>query len=933
MDNNKAEKDESKRRRRPPVLFLWFDNASVNKSECVFRFCAFLVFCGIFEKVRVGFLMVGHTHDIVDRMFSRISTFLQNHNIMSVQQYLQELPKAFHTADAVTKPKQAPLSHAADADIMMLDNDDDDEAMLQSEVLRYVARADASSAKQRQVAEEETDEAQRQPLSVLHLTSVAAWDEWLDPIACPIFNTKPFHQFKFTFNTGKTVVNMDTRFLAEWNRLDIDSKWRSKWRVAVIKKDEVDKASHYTSTAATVTVTNTVTVSDSPSNGNSLSRQSQQSQDDVEPDDDNGESDRSGCTARGAVTVSPTRVFHSDPAIIPPLPASFDAIKSTIAHFYNDGAGKLNSQLYKDWMDYINEWSPEAMKSRAPCATCHELLTQLRHSKVNLSRCKRPRVGIKLDEREKMTLNAASSNYRQQRNKLNGHLQSIKHTRPTSTWSNCMLARMKHDAKDEHIDLLPGVIVNRGKLYTQDGRLHEPVLGNTNLIHIISDCQWCMSDCQWCVCALDFCFKLGPCQKEAQAESFDFRKRLSELEVNYFVALPSKPDDDKYPFYLVQLSDYEASTKRAEGYYLQRHLIDEEEWWASNPDKSSLTLQQKLQQAASWHWQTMERIDDSNHRVEFSLTQETVLCWHKPATALIKPLASHSTPYEPNDEVRVQLKTLSSEYTALIKSKGVKRAMDSIMKEEEEGKQRQRQQQQSKKRGNKSAAAAIAAADTVTEDTVRLSEGHTLVKQAERALWLKRNVMDYKATIHRVKAAFYTQIQRQITFCTRKTSTTTTATATAAAATVVTVAATATTLTTARLSAAPMVVSATTATTMITCGGSTTTTPTTATATETTAAAATTLSTLSVPTSAGPGAAAAPSQSSDLSSRRRNARRATVTTATTVTATSMRTKRAAKDKSKTCTTPIQSTPAQNCYNELDDDDDDDDDDVPLIDQV
>lgn len=59
--------------RWPNTLFLQLDNASQNKSNCLFHYCAWLVYNRVFEKIRLSFMMVGHTHDIVDQLFSRIS--------------------------------------------------------------------------------------------------------------------------------------------------------------------------------------------------------------------------------------------------------------------------------------------------------------------------------------------------------------------------------------------------------------------------------------------------------------------------------------------------------------------------------------------------------------------------------------------------------------------------------------------------------------------------------------------------------------------------------------------------------------------------------------------------------------------------------------------------------------------------------------------
>jgi len=61
----------------PSILYLQLDNTSQeNKNKYVMAYLNMLVEKGIFEKIKVGFLLVGHTHDQIDQMFSRFSTKL-----------------------------------------------------------------------------------------------------------------------------------------------------------------------------------------------------------------------------------------------------------------------------------------------------------------------------------------------------------------------------------------------------------------------------------------------------------------------------------------------------------------------------------------------------------------------------------------------------------------------------------------------------------------------------------------------------------------------------------------------------------------------------------------------------------------------------------------------------------------------------------------
>ncbi|XP_071143255.1 uncharacterized protein [Mytilus edulis] len=64
----------------PEVLYLQMDNCGrENKNRYLMSFLAFLVELKVFRKIKLSFLMVGHTHEDIDQMFSRFSIWL-NHN-------------------------------------------------------------------------------------------------------------------------------------------------------------------------------------------------------------------------------------------------------------------------------------------------------------------------------------------------------------------------------------------------------------------------------------------------------------------------------------------------------------------------------------------------------------------------------------------------------------------------------------------------------------------------------------------------------------------------------------------------------------------------------------------------------------------------------------------------------------------------------------
>ena len=56
------------------VLYVQLDNtAKENNDSIVFGYLSMLVERGIFKNIKVNFLLVGHTHDHIDQMFSRFS--------------------------------------------------------------------------------------------------------------------------------------------------------------------------------------------------------------------------------------------------------------------------------------------------------------------------------------------------------------------------------------------------------------------------------------------------------------------------------------------------------------------------------------------------------------------------------------------------------------------------------------------------------------------------------------------------------------------------------------------------------------------------------------------------------------------------------------------------------------------------------------------
>ena len=89
--------DQGKLPRTNPTLFLQCDNCSENKNRCFFAFLAHLVERGTFDKIVVGFLIPGHSHEDIDQMFSVISSHLRDRNISCASQqiFFEALQTAF----------------------------------------------------------------------------------------------------------------------------------------------------------------------------------------------------------------------------------------------------------------------------------------------------------------------------------------------------------------------------------------------------------------------------------------------------------------------------------------------------------------------------------------------------------------------------------------------------------------------------------------------------------------------------------------------------------------------------------------------------------------------------------------------------------------------------------------------------------------------
>ena len=78
------------------VLYVQLDNTTrENKNSTVFSYLSMLVERGIFKKIKVNFLLVGHTHDHIDQMFSRFSKKFARCNAFTLSTLSRMITKAY----------------------------------------------------------------------------------------------------------------------------------------------------------------------------------------------------------------------------------------------------------------------------------------------------------------------------------------------------------------------------------------------------------------------------------------------------------------------------------------------------------------------------------------------------------------------------------------------------------------------------------------------------------------------------------------------------------------------------------------------------------------------------------------------------------------------------------------------------------------------
>jgi hypothetical protein len=84
---------QDKGKKWPETLYLQADNASDNKNLAIYAVCQLLRDLGIFKKVKLCFLPVGHTHEDIDAVFGALAKKLNGIDVYTMDG-LEELWKS-----------------------------------------------------------------------------------------------------------------------------------------------------------------------------------------------------------------------------------------------------------------------------------------------------------------------------------------------------------------------------------------------------------------------------------------------------------------------------------------------------------------------------------------------------------------------------------------------------------------------------------------------------------------------------------------------------------------------------------------------------------------------------------------------------------------------------------------------------------------------
>ena len=87
----------------PEVLYIQADNVNSNKSKVLMGYLCHLVNLGVFTKIKVNFLLVGHTHENIDQMFSRFSIALRQKECLTLDELMEVAKNSLQQQPEVVK--------------------------------------------------------------------------------------------------------------------------------------------------------------------------------------------------------------------------------------------------------------------------------------------------------------------------------------------------------------------------------------------------------------------------------------------------------------------------------------------------------------------------------------------------------------------------------------------------------------------------------------------------------------------------------------------------------------------------------------------------------------------------------------------------------------------------------------------------------------
>jgi hypothetical protein len=86
----------------PSTLFLQLDNTSKQcKGRFMLGWLGYLVLTGRFRNIVLSFLPVGHTHEDIDQVFSRLSVYLSCHNALNMSQLHEAIRQSYQTKQGI----------------------------------------------------------------------------------------------------------------------------------------------------------------------------------------------------------------------------------------------------------------------------------------------------------------------------------------------------------------------------------------------------------------------------------------------------------------------------------------------------------------------------------------------------------------------------------------------------------------------------------------------------------------------------------------------------------------------------------------------------------------------------------------------------------------------------------------------------------------